>query len=352
MKYKIVINKKKIIISTICIIGIWTLITLAIYASQYIPLKTIHYLQYKKNAKKTQLAYQYIDLLINENNDKKKYPSLIHLLNSHIYSFPKDPNNTYYLNFIGKLLLQLEADKHAVFYFTQSITLLPYNQAPKITFETLSLLSKIEYNIDKKIEYNLMLLKKYPKQANHSDVFYTLGNLYDSKAEWNLAYEAYDNLLSSSHTSRSPAIQQKIESIFFRVKRHKTRPSKVWNTVQEAKQAVHRGLYTHNGPYIKSLQSRNFFTVQWYESITDTNAYIPTFDLVPVLLHSKLSFESNFSPHSTSTQVLWKTYGWGRVGTWQMVFRQIQQPDTPSLNGKWEWAGIYFGEGNKLYVPE
>lgn len=40
-----------------------------------------------------------------------------------------------------------------------------------------------------------------------------------------------------------------------------------------------------------------------------------------------------------------RTIGWSyRVETWYLYFRRVNFKADPSIDGKWEWAGIFFGE--------
>ena len=47
----------------------------------------------------------------------------------------------------------------------------------------------------------------------------------------------------------------------------------------------------------------------------------------------------------TASKAFLRTSNWSyRVGTWYFYFRRIDFPSDPEIDGRWEWAGIYFGE--------
>jgi len=40
-----------------------------------------------------------------------------------------------------------------------------------------------------------------------------------------------------------------------------------------------------------------------------------------------------------------RTWGWHQyLSTWYLYFRKIYFPADPEIHGRWEWAGIYYGE--------
>ncbi|MDR1596788.1 MAG: tetratricopeptide repeat protein, partial [Treponema sp.] len=40
-----------------------------------------------------------------------------------------------------------------------------------------------------------------------------------------------------------------------------------------------------------------------------------------------------------------RTWGWSQyISTWYLYFRKINFPSDPEIHGRWEWAGIYYGE--------
>ena len=56
-------------------------------------------------------------------------------------------------------------------------------------------------------------------------------------------------------------------------------------------------------------------------------------------------YRADLEPYSNDSEAYLRTWGWSyRIRTWYLYFRKIEYPANPDINGRWEWAGIYFGE--------
>ncbi|MCI6442425.1 MAG: tetratricopeptide repeat protein, partial [Spirochaetia bacterium] len=45
------------------------------------------------------------------------------------------------------------------------------------------------------------------------------------------------------------------------------------------------------------------------------------------------------------TEAYLRTTGWSNyVNVWYLYFRKVNFPADPEIHGRWEWAGIYYGE--------
>ena len=88
----------------------------------------------------------------------------------------------------------------------------------------------------------------------------------------------------------------------------------------------------------------NFFAMSWEQDDSDANTQV-MFDLGSFLRGSKVSYARDLDSDSNAREAYLETWGWSyRVPTWYLYFRKIKYPGDPEINGRWEWAGIYFGE--------
>jgi hypothetical protein len=86
-----------------------------------------------------------------------------------------------------------------------------------------------------------------------------------------------------------------------------------------------------------------FFTMGWSQDETDmfthTNIDISSF------LNSRIYIAKDLDPMSNEKEAFLWTSGWSyRIKTWYLYFKKIDYPADPEINGRWEWAGILFGE--------
>lgn len=335
------------------ILVIQKLILLGGYAKEYFPQQIVVHRQYKKNEKNPHLAYMYLNILYNFYTQPEKQDTIfiINLLKKHLSHNPNDVYNSKYLTMIGDIYLSLDSPYQALYYYKDSITPSNHNTFPIINFHKAQTLSMLEYNIYTKIKYNKILLSKYNNTIERIPLLYTQGQLYDTLGLWDEAYNMYKSILLKHQTISYDKYKDLSDTVFFRNKRKFSKKSyRTWDSVADARQALLHVLSTRNRRALNAMKAPGFFTAQWQEDRTNSNAQVEFFDVISVLNKSNFSVDTTLQTYGDGKEVLWTTYGWERVGTWHMVFRQIQSPDTIALNGRWEWIGIYFGIGNKLYV--
>lgn len=62
-------------------------------------------------------------------------------------------------------------------------------------------------------------------------------------------------------------------------------------------------------------------------------------------LGNRIYYDKNLDESSNPNEAYLRTTGWSRyISTWYLYFRKINFPLDPEIHGRWEWAGIYFGE--------
>ena len=88
----------------------------------------------------------------------------------------------------------------------------------------------------------------------------------------------------------------------------------------------------------------NFFSMSWHQDEGDANSQV-LFDFAALMAGSRVSHDPVLDPSSNTREAYLRTWGWSdRVTTWYLYFRKINFPADPEIHGRWEWAGIYFGE--------
>ncbi len=208
----------------------------------------------------------------------------------------------------------------------------------------------------KKIYYNTLVLRKHSYLIHPSTLYYNIGEAYYALGIWKKAYNAYKIFLSYPERALDKNYVSLIQNrahVFLRYTRYKKNMKKrIWKNPENAKKAIQNALDTKRYFIIQRFRAPGFFTSQWEESTLDPNSHIPSFRIDALFRRSTIYPSPRFSPLSTKTMKLWKIVGWERVSTWYFAFRKIEQPDTPYINGMWEWAGIYLGLAYKTNIPK
>jgi len=125
-----------------------------------------------------------------------------------------------------------------------------------------------------------------------------------------------------------------------------SRSSKDWTfeTLPALRRAIQMALDEKNPYTLMQYQSRvNFFAKSWEQAETD-NSRMPLTNLA-LFMTDYVRYSSSLQ-YSTSNEAFLRTTGWSSISmsTWYLSFRKINFPQDPEIHGRWEWAGIYYGE--------
>ena len=62
---------------------------------------------------------------------------------------------------------------------------------------------------------------------------------------------------------------------------------------------------------------------------------------------TRIRYEDKLDPDSNTQDAWLRTWGWSQnVSVWYFHFRKIYFPAQADIHGRWEWAGVYYGEKN------
>jgi hypothetical protein len=88
----------------------------------------------------------------------------------------------------------------------------------------------------------------------------------------------------------------------------------------------------------------NFFTRSWGEEIADDEGMAEL--SLSVFMSSRLiRYADMLDAGSNANEAYLRTTGWERdISTGYLYFRKIYFPPDPEIHGRWEWAGVYYGE--------
>ncbi len=87
-----------------------------------------------------------------------------------------------------------------------------------------------------------------------------------------------------------------------------------------------------------------FFAMSWQQDQMEGNSQV-LFDFSEFMTGSRIYSAPALDPSSNAREAFLRTWGWSeRIATWYLYFRKINFPADPEIHGRWEWAGIYFGE--------
>ncbi len=298
--------------------------------------------EYALHSDKPEIARYIITSLAYEASLQDSRYSFLQLLRTHIKTQPSDPYNGLYLYLIGTLYDSLGSTRLARDYFARSLYHIGYYQ--RVAYKNDALKKLIRDGSDN--YKTLKILDDFAHtnaSLSPSELDHLYGLLYDAVGQWDKAYTHYAQLFSDDKKDSA------LDALYIRLRKKNVNHASVYfDTHQELAKNITNTLVARNYARLPRIQGNPFFSRSWQIPIQDSNAWIPNFNLATVFARSNVSISSTYSPLSNDNNIYIKTQGWDRVYVWYLVLKKIAYPDTPLINGKWEWGGVIIGEDSNI----
>lgn len=277
-------------------------------------------------------------------------------LTTHVEAEPTDIYDAYYLLMVAEAYREMKAIPLAIHYYLRILKnhadLLVDGQS--VHLYCLQELIDLETRPEYKIEYYKELISRFGDQPSVrlGSAYYFLAMAYEDVGEWEQAIQSYQKYLDSPDTEVpgvADAYRRAQEKVLFYFS------DKSWTVadLQTLVDAVKDAINTKSISRLRKYQAKvNFFAMGWDQSApTGDPTGVPTgdesadFNIGGYVMSSSVRFEGELDMTSNDKEAYLKTTGWNfRPPTWYLLFRKVDFPADPNVNGQWEWAGIYFGE--------
>ena len=293
---------------------------------------------------KMEVYYTIVNRIIFEYKSINEIDKMNLFLTSYIQSHENDPYTAYYLLTIAENYKNSDSRAVAETYYRRIL-----NNYPDLIINNQSIhklileeLAENSNDYEERVHSYLELINRFPGQIDKGQIYYHLGKSYEKLGFWNEAYKSYENFLKSPETeiAGDPDARDNLTDLLLF---HRSDKSWTRESLDELVQAVKYAIRTRNGPRLIRYQADKFFNMSWSQDETDllthTNLDITSF------LSQRISYMRDLDPMSNESEAFLKTWGWSyRIRTWYLYFKKIDYPADPEINGRWEWAGIYFGD--------
>ena len=304
------------------------------------------FLLLEKETSGTEEHFAVVREIANNYVRQKEYPKLINFLTSHVNGNPKDPYNTYYLYMIAIAYMQENAYPASALYFNLIIKNYPdlTISGDSIHLACLNHLITIVDNPEQRAWYYQELISRFSDQIDLGVTYFLLAQAYEQIGEWTSAMRAYTLFLPFVDTNvpgyPNAYIDAKHLIDFNNSKKDWTFES-LNSLVTALKNALDAGSYVRAEQYRAKV---NFFARSWEQEATD-DAGMAEFNLSDFMRTSRIHYAANLDAGSNANEAYLRTWGWSQyISTWYLYFRKIDFPADPEIHGRWEWAGIYYGE--------
>jgi tetratricopeptide (TPR) repeat protein len=278
-----------------------------------------------------------------------EYGKLINFLYSRIHKYHDDPYTAYYLFMIAYAYQQLEAYPIAALYFDIIVKNYPDLEVfeQSIHLASLNQLITLVNNPQQQQWYYEELISRFMDQINPGPAFFMLGQAYERVGEWDRAIRAYTQFLphAGSHVPGFPDADNYARRLV-----DFSNSAKDWTfeSLNALVGAVKRALDAGSPNQLWRYHAKvNFFTRTWEQedSYEGGVAGHAVFNLSDFMRGNRIRYADSLDVSSNANEAYLRTWGWSQnISIWYLYFRKIYFPMDPEIHGRWEWAGIYYGE--------
>ena len=266
-------------------------------------------------------------------------------LTSYVEAHPTDPYNSFYLMSVAEGYRELGSAPLAAHYYERILRNYPdaLVQGLSIHRAALNQLIALERDPLRLVERYQELISRFRDSIDLGRSHFFLARAYEALGEWEQAVQADSVFLQYPETD-IPGFPNAYPEVLNKVNFHYSDKSWVVENLDTLVAAVKRAITRRDGRALRRLRAGSgFFAMSWEQQVADENV-ARVFDLAAFPL-SRVRFDSELDPDSNASEAFLRTTGWSyRVKTWYLYFRKIDFKADPEIDGRWEWAGIFFGE--------
>jgi len=273
-------------------------------------------------------------------------PKQILFLTQHVEQYPDDPYNSVYLLMVAKAYEDLEAEPFAVHYYDRILKNHPdlVVNGASVHYLCLTRLVELVQDTERRIEYYKELIARFGDKIDVGTHWYYLATAYEEVGAWDQSIQAYKRFLRVPD-ARIPGRPDVHAEIAQKVAFYDSNKDWTVPDLQFLVSEVRDALLTQNLRKLNQYKARNFFSKYWGQrDLIATQAQ--DFDILEWVRRSRVQVAAELEPQSNAREAFLKTWNWFfSVSTWYLYFRRVDFPADPEIDGRWEWAGVYFGGG-------
>jgi tetratricopeptide (TPR) repeat protein len=275
-----------------------------------------------------------------------EYGKLITFLGTRIKANPDDPYNAYALFTIAYCYMQQEAYPTAALYFDLIVKNYPdlSVQGESIHLASLNQLITLVDKSEQKAWYYEELISRFADRIDLGAAYFMLAQSYEEIGEWNSAIKTYTQYLPyvGSNVPGFPNADTYAKQL---VDFNNSPKNWGFDSVNSLVTAIKAALDAGSGYQLRQYRAKvNFFARSWEQEAADDSG-IAEFNISSFMQGNRIHYANSLSAGSNANEAYLRTWGWSQyISTWYLYFRKIYFPPDPEIHGRWEWAGVYYGE--------
>lgn len=274
--------------------------------------------------------------------------NLILFLTSSVEDHGDDPYNAYWLLMVANTYLEENAPKVAEYYFARILDNCEDLEVAgqSIHLACLQNLIKITDSPELQIRYYSDLITRFADKIDLGYSYFMLARSYERLGEWQLAIQTYTQFLSyGRYDILIPGVPDAYEYAKRIVDYNTSSKDWTFENLDDLVAAIKTGIDSYDYRALDRYRAKvNFFAMSWKQEASDNNAQAD-FDMHDFMGGNRITYSANLDTSSTPNEAYLRTSGWNQyVTVWYLYFRKVNFPADPDIHGRWEWAGIYYGE--------
>jgi hypothetical protein len=277
---------------------------------------------------------------------QREYSRLINFLNAWTNSHGEDPYAAYYLLMIAYAYERQDAPAMSALYFDLIVKNYPdlSIRGESIHLICLNRLINLTGSSEQRVWYYQELISRFSDKIDLGTAYFMLGQAYERTGEWNRAIQTY-TLFLPYYGTVIPGFPEAYSYAKQLVDFNNSRKDWTFETLNSLVAAIRGSLDSGSSWQLRRCQAKvNFFARSWGQEDPDT-AVMAEFNLSDFMMSNHIRYAAELDASSNANEAYLRTWGWSQyISTWYLYFRKINFPSDPEIHGRWEWAGIYYGE--------
>ena len=296
-----------------------------------------------------QSRYAVINRIANNWYVAKDYTQLTLFLTDWVEKNPYDKYDAYWLLMVATTYLEQDAEPVAEYYFERILKNYPdlLVQGKSVHLSCLQHLIQISKTPANRIAYFNELVSRFPSDVSATEMYVRLAQEYEKEGEWNQVLRSYSQFLEQpdAATIQIAGIPDAYTTARQMVQFAKSSKDWTFESLDALETAVKNAITRYDARALDRYRSKvNFFAMSWKASESDANA-LEYFSMRNFMRGNRIRYAAELDESSNPNEAYLRTTGWSQyINVWYLYFRKVNFPADPEIHGRWEWAGIYYGE--------
>ena len=205
---------------------------------------------------------------------------------------------------------------------------------------------KITDSPELQIRYYTDLITRFAGEIDLGYSYFMLARSYEKLGEWDLAIQTYTQFLSyGRYDILIPGVPDSYEYAKRIVDYNTSSKDWTFETLDELVTAIQTAISKYDYKALDKYRAKvNFFAMSWKQEASDNNAQAD-FQMSDFMNGNRIISSNTLDSSSNPNEAFLRTSGWSQyVSVWYFYFRKVDFPADPEIHGRWEWAGIYYGD--------